>query len=129
MLGVVKLSRSGSIATSGVPQGGVLSPLLFAFAIDSLEPKFTNSTIVKFADDVCILHFVRNIEDDHLTDELKHVFSWAGAHGMDINLQKTKVLNWQTKQSLLIEPLNFISDSGPVVVDIPYTQLACLALS
>ena len=102
---------------SGVPQGGVLSPVLFAFAIDSLKPKFPNSTIVKFADDVCILHFVRNNEDDNLTEELKHVFSWADEHGMNINLQKTKVLNWQTKQSLKIEPLSMLSCGSPISVD------------
>ena len=101
---------------SGVSQGGVLSPVLFAFAIDSLEPKFPNSTIVKFADDVCILHFIRNKDDDHLTDELKHVVSWAGAHGMRINSQKTKVLNWQTKQSLRIQPLSIPCHEGPIPI-------------
>ena len=38
-------------STSGVPQGGILSPLLLCFVINELQPRFANSCVVKFADE------------------------------------------------------------------------------
>ena len=92
-------------AKSGVPQGSVLAPLLFAFTIDNLEPKHTNSMIIKFADDVCLLHFIRNCSDDHLQDELNHISSWCSSNGLALNASKTKVMNFQTKNSLIFTPI------------------------
>ena len=90
---------------SGVPQGSVLSPLLFALSVDSLQPKFENSIMVKFADDVSLLHFIRNEEDDRLSEELNHITNWSCAHGMGLNYTKTKLMNFQTKRSLNLSVL------------------------
>ena len=92
---------------SGVPQGSVLAPLLFAFAIDNLQPKYDNSKIVKFADDICLLHFIRDNNDDHLQEEFNHVSNWCITNGLFLNTSKTKVMNFQTKNSLSI---NLIHD-------------------
>ena len=56
----------GSEITSGVLQGSVFGPVLFAMVIDSLSPLCLNSLYIKFADDVTVLHFSRSAEDDHL---------------------------------------------------------------
>ena len=88
------------VAHSGVPQGSVLAPLLFAFAIDNLEPKYDNSMLIKFADDICLLHFIRNSNEDNLQDQLNHISNWCCSNGLSLNASKTKVLNFQTKSSL-----------------------------
>lgn len=88
------------LAKSGVPQGGVLSPLLFALAIDSLEAQFDNSFIMKFADDVCLLHFLRDDEDNHLSEEFACILSWSSERGLCVNREKTKLMNFQTKASI-----------------------------
>jgi hypothetical protein len=91
--------------TSGVPQGGVLSPILFAIAIDSLEPCSDKSILVKYADDICVLHFIREEQDDSLCAELKHIITWSSEKGLQFNNQKTKVMNFITKRSLSLSPL------------------------
>ena len=90
---------------SGVPQGSVLAPFLFAVSIDSLQPLFSNSLIVKFADDVCLLHFIRKNEDDRLLDELDHISTWCEENGLTLNTGKTKVMNFQTKQNIIFNPV------------------------
>ena len=45
-----------SSVSSGVPQSGVCAPFLFVLVIDSLAPICTNSTFVKYADNVTVLH-------------------------------------------------------------------------
>ena len=83
-------------ASSGVPQGGVLSPILFAIAVDDLDVKFQNSLLVKYADDFCLLHFLRRNDDDRLQDEFDHIVSWSSNCGLTINSTKTKIMNFQT---------------------------------
>ena len=98
-------------ATSGVPQGGVLAPLLFASAMDSLEAKYANTLLVKFADDITALHFIRKDEDDNLQSEFNHILSWSSEHGMRLNFVKTKVMNFKTKKNINIEELRDVTTS------------------
>ena len=54
---------------SGVLQGSVLGPFLFCLVIDSLSPSCSNTKVIKYADDVLFLHFVRQNADDNLQQE------------------------------------------------------------
>ena len=60
-----KFSNWASVR-SGVPQGSVVGPILFCMATDTLSPVCSNSVMVKYADDVSILHFLRKSDDDRL---------------------------------------------------------------
>ena len=102
-------------ATSGVPQGGVLSPILFAIAVhNNLHVKSENSALVKYADDFCLLHFLRTKEDDHLQEELDNITAWSAHHGLLINPQKTKLMNFQTSKSLPLPQLTL--EKAPIEV-------------
>lgn len=94
-----KLS-SWKIVSSGVPQGSVIGPLLFCMFVDDLNAISNNSSTFKYADDLTILHFIREPSDDKLQMEYDHVLSWSRSRCLPINESKCCVLNITTKKSL-----------------------------
>jgi hypothetical protein len=90
---------------SGVPQGSVLGPLLFAVVIDKLQVVSSSSTIIKYADDVTILHFLRSHTPDTLPTEGLNIQQWAEATGLSVNVAKTKILNFASSATVTMSPL------------------------
>lgn len=88
---------------SGVPQGSVVGPLLFCLATASLSFVCTNSKIVKYADDVTLLHFLRKREDDQLQREVYNICSWSASSGLPLNPSKCHVMNIVTKTDLFLD--------------------------
>ena len=48
---------------TGTPQGSVLSPLLFSIYTDRITSELSNVTIIKYADDTCIIGCISNQQD------------------------------------------------------------------
>lgn len=81
--------------TSGTPQGGCLSPLLFAFLIASLQPTTSNSLFFKYADDLTVITWSHNVTEAESTlkEELDNISTWCTSHYMSINANKTALLH------------------------------------
>ena len=105
-------SSGWSSIMSGVPQGSVIGPFLFALVIDSLSPVCGNSVMVKYADDVTILHCIRNECEDYLQQEWEHLEEWTVSVGLSLNLSKSCVMNCITKRSLNIAPVVTVSGAA-----------------
>jgi RNA-directed DNA polymerase len=78
----------------GVPQGGVISPLLMNIALHGLEedlgeayPKGQKPVVIRFADDVVILHH----DLDTLHQVKEHAETWLGHMGLELNPNKTRI--------------------------------------
>ena len=71
---------------SGIPQGSILGPILFACFMGSLSIP-SDSTIVLYADDVTLIEPICN---SFVPDNLQHVQAWIDVHKMSLNLNKSK---------------------------------------
>jgi hypothetical protein len=112
---------------SGVPQGSVLGPLLFALIIDDLRPKLENSIIIKYADDITVLHFVRRQEEDRLTEEWTNIKDWCLRSQLKPNPSKTKILDIITSKS--IQSCSEIEDNGIPIEKVDSVRLLGVTLS
>ena len=91
---------------------GIRVLVLFSLVIDSYSPVCDNSVCVKFADDVTILHFIREEEED-LQQEWKNIEVWSHSHGLRLNQETSCVMNYVTKRSLIF--VNVTSNDGSIL--------------
>lgn len=86
--------------TSGVPQGGVLAPILFLIFINDL-PQSIGTNIKLFADD-CIIYKEINSPSDHmvLSNALLSVSDWCTKWQMTLNVKKSALLRITRRQNI-----------------------------
>jgi hypothetical protein len=90
------LSRSIAV-TSGVPQGSVVGPLLFAMYVDDLDTLMSGYCL-KWADDTKIAHRIHrshpSLAVEDLTLDLESLEEWATTWGMTFNGNKSACLHF-----------------------------------
>jgi hypothetical protein len=78
---------------ASVPQGCVLSPVLFNIMTNDLShcDTWSSETIIaKYADDVTLVK--ATTPEDGLADELAYIYNWSVANHLTLNTKKTQVM-------------------------------------
>jgi hypothetical protein len=79
--------------TSGVPQGGHLSPMLFSLFVNSISHNFSRANSLLYADDIKIVHTIKAPDDcSLLQDELSKFLDWVARLGLSLSLSKCQII-------------------------------------
>lgn len=82
-------------ATSGVPQGGHLSPLLFNIFINIISKIISPCRTLLFTDDAKIFYKIQTPEDCiALHDSIFKLVDWCNLVGLSLNFNKCKVMTF-----------------------------------
>ena len=91
--------------TSGVPEGALLAPLLFALFINDLPMAVNSSHCVMFADDVKLYHRVRTTSDcEELQSDLDSLSRWSADWKLRLNPVKCLAFTLSLKKSPVHHP-------------------------
>ena len=82
----------------GVPQGSVLGPLLFLLYINDLNQAIKFCKVHHFADDLlCLSNPIKKL-NKLVNADLKHLFNWLNANKISLNVKKTEMVIFISKQ-------------------------------
>lgn len=136
---------------SSVPQGSILSPLLFSLFINDLPP-LIKSNILLFADDVKIFLKIKSLSDARqLQSDIDTIIDWCNRNNLQINANKCYTMSFTRRREnnfqyfnynvngLILNKLTSIKDLGvlfdsklssTIIVNIPQKELTrCWDLS
>ncbi|XP_075162688.1 uncharacterized protein LOC142235317 [Haematobia irritans] len=97
-------SKQQATTTRGLPQGGVISPVLWLIIVDEILSPLSNRGIkvVAYSDDIVSMvsgKFLDTISDV-MSDSLKSLAQWASGGGLGVNPRKTDLVLFTRKRRL-----------------------------
>lgn len=85
-------------ATSGVPQGSVLGPLLFSIFVNDVSAAIKSSFFLLYADDIKIFKEISSISDCVLLqNDISAFADWCSLNSLVLNSAKTKIVSFTRK--------------------------------
>ncbi|KAK0136663.1 hypothetical protein N1851_027166 [Merluccius polli] len=85
-------TSSTLILNTSIPQGCVLSPLLYSLFTNDCTPAHGSNTIIKFADDTRVIGLISNNDEWAYREEVQHLAMWCPNNNLALNTKKTKEL-------------------------------------
>jgi hypothetical protein len=83
------------VATSGLPQGSHLGPVLFLVFINDIVNKFTDMNVLLFADDLKLYSKVSNIQDCfNIQRNLDNLYDWCVTNHLYLNIEKCQYIQF-----------------------------------
>ncbi|KAI4904189.1 hypothetical protein NFI96_000143 [Prochilodus magdalenae] len=93
------LSSSVISLNTGVPQGCVLSPILYFLFTHDCAPIYGSNTIIKYADDTTVIGLIKDNDETAYRDEIQHLSTWCHDNNLTLNTQKTKEIIMDLRRS------------------------------
>jgi hypothetical protein len=121
-------------ATSGVPQGSHIGPLLFTIFVNDVIDCFEFAKCLLFADDMKIFATVANVFDcNKLQNDLNRLSNWSTSNKLLLNVSKCKVLSFfRTRSPILqqyflydeaVNRIEYVTDLGVIFSsDLTFTK-------
>lgn len=109
--------------TKSIPQGSVLGCLLFLIYINDL-PNTINIPCTLFADDISLIFPSQNVEKltIDLNSHLNRIKTWLDDHNLEINFNKTKLMEFRPYQKRPLDIINY-KFNGTVIENV---ETSCL---
>lgn len=90
------------LATSGVPQGSILGPLLFLLYINDIGYCFRNSDFLLYADDLKIFRKILTINDCHLLqDDMNRLSDYCKLNKLKLSVAKCRYMNFTKNKNIV----------------------------
>lgn len=117
VVSVDNVRSSQVFLTSGVPQGSILSPLLFNLYVNDMSAVTINAMIFQYADDTVLFsrHLVYQRAMEMLQVDATKIIDWFSANKLRVNASKTKLICFRSplKNVSLTFPLFLHNSSCP----------------
>lgn len=100
---------------SSVPQGSILSPLLFALFINDLPP-LLSAEILLFADDLKLFLKICSLEDaQRLQKDIDTISNWCTINNLKLNINKCYIMSFSRRRETNLEYFNYNINGSPLM--------------